>query len=250
MKRIRALLLDRTTQLQSAALLVWVLLHFYAGRPLLALAAYHDVVPAIVWAALTFFAGLSILPLFVRQNRRYHTRTIANWAGYAVMSVFSLLLVFVLAGDVAYGVNGVLRFASRAAGVISIPPIDALKLNAWIFGAAGLLAAIGLVQARRPRVRQVDVAIDGLPAELDGYRLVQWSDVHVSATIQHRFMRSLVERTNALNPDAVVITIRKTWPRWPVSTRVTEFSTSPGITSTTGGPPSGCHTSRASGSRF
>jgi hypothetical protein len=208
MKRIRALFFDSAAQLRLAVALVWLLLHFYAGRPLLALAAYHDVVPAIVWAALTFFAGLSLLPFFVHQSNRYHVRTIVNWAGYAVMSVFSLLLVFVLAGDLAHGVNAALRFASGVLthDSVAIRSLDAAKLNAGIFTTAGLLAALGLLQARRPRLRSVDVPIDKLPEEFDGYRLVQWSDVHISATIQHRFVRSLVNRTNALNPDAVVIT--------------------------------------------
>jgi uncharacterized protein len=44
-----------------------------------------------------------------------------------------------------------------------------------------------------------------IDAPLD-YRIVQWSDVHIGPTIQRRFVDSLVERTNALNADAIVIT--------------------------------------------
>ncbi|HKO56149.1 MAG TPA: TIM barrel protein [Thermoanaerobaculia bacterium] len=47
---------------------------------------------------------------------------------------------------------------------------------------------------------------DDLPEALDGYRIVQWSDVHVGPTIQRRFVASLVERTNALDADAIAIT--------------------------------------------
>ncbi|MGZ8831096.1 MAG: metallophosphoesterase, partial [Thermoanaerobaculia bacterium] len=37
-------------------------------------------------------------------------------------------------------------------------------------------------------------------------RIVQWSDVHVGPTIQRRFVAGLVEKTNALEADAIVIT--------------------------------------------
>jgi hypothetical protein len=50
------------------------------------------------------------------------------------------------------------------------------------------------------------VAIDDLPDELDGYRIVQWSDVHVGPTIQRGFVECLVARTNELDADAIAIT--------------------------------------------
>ena len=55
-------------------------------------------------------------------------------------------------------------------------------------------------------MKRIDIAIDELPEELDGYRIVQWSDVHVGPTIQRRFVQTLVYRTNALEADAIAIT--------------------------------------------
>ncbi|HKR63802.1 MAG TPA: metallophosphoesterase, partial [Thermoanaerobaculia bacterium] len=86
------------------------------------------------------------------------------------------------------------------------PALDPRALSLGILAASGALSLVGLVQARCPRLRRVTIPIENLPAKLDGYRIVQWSDVHVSATIRRNFIEKLVERTNALNADAVAIT--------------------------------------------
>jgi predicted MPP superfamily phosphohydrolase len=55
-------------------------------------------------------------------------------------------------------------------------------------------------------IEQVEVPLSRLPAELDGFSIVQLSDVHVGLTLGRRFVERLVESVNALEPDAVAIT--------------------------------------------
>ena len=68
--------------------------------------------------------------------------------------------------------------------------------------------------AQRHPIELAEPAVDApgggldLPPELEGYRIVQWSDVHVGPTIQRRFVQSLVERTNAVDADAIAIRYR------------------------------------------
>ncbi|HYC61907.1 MAG TPA: metallophosphoesterase [Thermoanaerobaculia bacterium] len=172
---------------------IWLSLFAYAGRPVLAGAAAVGVAPAGAWTILLVLSLLPLLPFFARRGHA---------TGYTILALFSSLLVLVLLSDVA---RGVYLFARSMAGR-SWPLLDPRTLMLTILGAAVALSAIGLAQARCPRIRRVSVPIDHLPAELDGYRIVQWSDVHVSHTIRRRFVQSLVERTNALEADAVAIT--------------------------------------------
>ncbi|SET79668.1 metallophosphoesterase [Stigmatella erecta] len=58
----------------------------------------------------------------------------------------------------------------------------------------------------RPVVNQIAVRLPGLPKALDGFTLVQLTDIHVGPLIQRRFMDAMVEQCNALKPDAVCIT--------------------------------------------
>lgn len=55
-------------------------------------------------------------------------------------------------------------------------------------------------------VVEVDVSLDRLPKEFDGFRIVQLSDVHVGPTIGREFVERMVEAANALAPNLVAIT--------------------------------------------
>lgn len=70
-----------------------------------------------------------------------------------------------------------------------------------------LLSAVGVGQAIQvPEVRRVELAIRDLPPALDGFRMVQLSDLHISRLMHEDWVREVVERSNALRPDLVVIT--------------------------------------------
>ncbi|MFP3740516.1 metallophosphoesterase, partial [Burkholderia sp. SIMBA_019] len=67
--------------------------------------------------------------------------------------------------------------------------------------------AFGFFNARRrARVRNVDVPIRNLPAELDGFTIVQLSDIHVGPTIKHDYVERIVRAVNQLDADVVAIT--------------------------------------------
>ena len=51
-----------------------------------------------------------------------------------------------------------------------------------------------------PSVNRVALRLPGLPKALDGFTLVQLSDIHVGPVIQRRFMDAVVEQCNALKP--------------------------------------------------
>lgn len=72
--------------------------------------------------------------------------------------------------------------------------------------AAGL-AAFGVSQAIRvPPVKEIEIAIEGLPPEFDGYRVIQLTDLHISRLFQAPWVQATVERANAQNADLIVIT--------------------------------------------
>jgi uncharacterized protein len=52
---------------------------------------------------------------------------------------------------------------------------------------------------------QVVVKLERLPRSLDGFRLVMLTDLHIGPILRQRFMRHVVDKANALRPDAVVI---------------------------------------------
>ena len=158
-------------------------------------------------SAFLFLAWLSI-PVSLNYSRRLEPPlgTLVAWPGYAWLGSIFLLLVAVLAVDVARALLGLARLFDVAAAPTGTEIEQArtwATLAASLGGAAILLA---LTFGRRVVVRRVSVPLGKLPRALDGTTIVQLSDVHIGPTIGRRFLDRVVDRVNALQPDVVAIT--------------------------------------------
>ena len=76
-----------------------------------------------------------------------------------------------------------------------------LPILAWGLAAVGFANGIVL-----PSVREVELRYSDLPAELDGYRIAQLSDLHCSGSMRGWRTRRIVERINAAKPDLICLT--------------------------------------------
>jgi predicted MPP superfamily phosphohydrolase len=85
---------------------------------------------------------------------------------------------------------------------------DAAVLHAAFVGALVLaLAALALRNGLRlPNVRRVEIALARWPQALDGFRIVQISDIHIGPLLGRGFAEGLTRRVNALEPDLVAVT--------------------------------------------
>ena len=83
--------------------------------------------------------------------------------------------------------------------------------NSVVFGTVAVVlacfySAYGVWNAYHPRTVDVRVVIKNLPPAWQGKKIVQLSDVHLGHVLGANFLRSLVEKANAQNPELVVIT--------------------------------------------
>ena len=81
-------------------------------------------------------------------------------------------------------------------------------MQAWItvvFAALCLASSFynGFCQ---PKIRNIELRSDKLPQALDGYRIVQLSDLHLDSKVKMDSFRRTMERINKLNPNMVLIT--------------------------------------------
>ncbi|MEG0222713.1 MAG: metallophosphoesterase [Comamonas sp.] len=117
---------------------------------------------------------------------------------------FVLLLVFTIVGEVLSMLYWLLtrRSAARRAN----PPSGTARRLITLALAFGL-GGFGFIQAtRQPEVHRVDLAVKNLPAALEGFKLVQLSDLHISKLFQQDWVQGVVERTNAIDADLIVVT--------------------------------------------
>ena len=80
-------------------------------------------------------------------------------------------------------------------------------MNSGFVAASCSLAFHGVSEGMRlPRVKETDIRIDHLPPDLEAFRIVQLTDLHINVGIRRKFVQDLVERTNALSADLIALT--------------------------------------------
>lgn len=76
-----------------------------------------------------------------------------------------------------------------------------------IFLLALCMTVFGFISVvRGPKIVKVNIPAPDLPLALDHLRIAQISDLHIGPTIQSRYVRRVVSKTNELDPDIIVIT--------------------------------------------
>ena len=95
----------------------------------------------------------------------------------------------------------------------TLAPVDLSRrrfVQMMLLAAASMpfaMSAYGAMAARsRKVVERVVIPIKGLPEPLDGFTIVQMSDVHAGFFMKESAMREYVEIANALEPDVVALT--------------------------------------------
>jgi predicted MPP superfamily phosphohydrolase len=117
-----------------------------------------------------------------------------NWGFSAIL----LLALFQIVLDVVTFLPVLARARRR---------VIAPRVRYAMAGAAVVLAAIGVHEAIRvPPVHEVEVRIKDLPAAFDGYRVLQLTDLHISALFPAAWARAVADSANATPADLVVIT--------------------------------------------
>lgn len=170
-----------------------------------------------VFVALLSAVGLIIASFsMMRSPERTGWMEAVHWGAYLSMGLLSLLLAGLVAVD---GVRLLLWAVGRTGDLLGSPAMAAVApdpgrrqvllggINLALVGVSGLVMAFGYREARRvARVERVRIPIAGLPAALQGLRIVQLSDVHVGPTIRRSYLQGIVDRVNELEADVIAIT--------------------------------------------
>ncbi|MGG3797444.1 metallophosphoesterase [Pseudomonas paraversuta] len=122
---------------------------------------------------------------------------VLGWAFASLILLALLLLIRDLLGIVVWALRGRTGRVLLGGGRLGI----ALGLISTGLSAVGVWQAI-----RVPDVKTMEIVLPRLPAELDGLRIVQLTDLHASRLLQAPWLQAVVDKTNALKPDLILIT--------------------------------------------
>jgi predicted MPP superfamily phosphohydrolase len=157
---------------------------------------------AIVAGALASFTlvGFGVLLRFHRVAR-YFPEWVASWGRGAII-IWSLVSILAL---LAYAVTRVLP---RVRPEYSAARRSFLRAaQAVLFGAPAAVAGYGVfVERLRITLREQSIAVPGLPPDLDGLRLAQLTDIHLSPFLSARELDRAVAMANEARPHLALVT--------------------------------------------
>ncbi len=151
----------------------------------------------LILLGLSTILGL-VLSHFLPLKRQEPLAYVAyTWMGMALFLTLTLLIIDII-----------------SLAINHLTPLNIASYTYWPLLRATLsllittvLSAIGINRAvGEPEIVKYDVHLANLPKEFDGFTIVQLSDLHVAAVLEHNWLKKRVADTMALKPDLIAIT--------------------------------------------
>lgn len=184
-----------------------LLLHLYVGGRLLSDISGWPMLSGLL--ALSLLTSALFMPMGIGLGARLtgagrNTARVVTWLGWAGMGLFSTIFVLTVSRELFLLIA--LGAETMDPGLLSL--VSFRRNSALVVVLLGfLITLLGFSNARRTAaVSRVTVPISNLPAALEGFQLVQISDIHIGPTIRGGYLRRIVSAVNQLQPDMVAIT--------------------------------------------
>jgi hypothetical protein len=182
--------------------MITALAFFYAGRRV-AESGYRR---TAWWTAAILFV-IVMVSLMLRING-----VEGRWLD-AAMSIGYITLGFLTSVIILYLCRDLLKLFRRAIPKRA-PAFDPERrrfliqsTHVGILATASAASGYGFIESHgRPRVEYVDIPLPDLPTAFDGFRIVQFTDLHVGPTIKRDFVESVAQIVQSLSGDMIVFT--------------------------------------------
>lgn len=167
---------------------------------------------AVLLIGVLWFPLAMVLPVGLEGTDGEAAR---SWFVFTSMGALLLLGLALVARDLLWLLGWTVRWVGRRGDGSGGGSSEERTRRRFLYQTSsfGAAAAAGLLGAgafsgarRRAGVARVTVAIDGLPSALDGFRIVQITDLHIGNTIRRPFVEAVVAGVNQLDGDLVAVT--------------------------------------------
>lgn len=204
--------------------LIVIMVHFFIGRRIITPSGMKKSQKAVAWvflyllSATVIMAGL-ILGRAVTGAPRPVWLSVLSWVSYVQMGMMVLLFLLLLLRDVLRIIKKAVLKIRRKTGTTdeqshSNGEVDLSRrkfmvngANLSIIGLSAGLTGLGAANATGdPVIEHVEIKVPNLPEGLNGFRLVQVSDLHIGPTLKRDFASMVVDKVNSLNPDIIAVT--------------------------------------------
>lgn len=186
-------------------------IHYYVWRKLVRASAlprrWHL---GITIAMVALYLSIPLTTLLRNDLPGFSSKV--GWVAFPWMALVALTFVALLVIDLVRLILWGARKATRTPRPTGEVSISRRTFVARITGGAALTVggtsmARGMIEARGTHeIVDVEFYLPKLPAALDGFTIVQLTDLHVGLTIDRKFVQRVVDRANALAPDLIALT--------------------------------------------
>lgn len=161
------------------------------------------------WLRRAVILGGVAIPFGLLGQRFTHPKNIRVWLTWPAslwMGLAFMLLMGVLITDLVSLTIPVAKAFNEPMSTELGLPNYARSRALLVVGVAGAATLWGLRRAFFPKIQRVDVSIAGWPSALDGFRIVQLTDIHIGPILGSRFLKRIVAQANAEDPDIIALT--------------------------------------------
>ena len=197
----------------APVILTWLGLNAFVGWRLVHPLGLRGLKRTGAWAAGLLAMLLPIAALLDGRGPGYGGVAL-QFAGWTTLGFASIVVLFALVRDAVLVAGRTTRWARRRFMGTEPAPVDPQRrafmtnaVNMGIVGSASMITGVGAVGIHTaPEVVEVEVPIEDLPEDLDGFTIAQLTDIHIGPTIKGDYLRTLVDATNALGADMIAVT--------------------------------------------
>jgi len=160
---------------------------------------FRPVYVILYWFIALSFIGSRVIEYFLPSG----FTTIPTWIGSFWTAALLYLFLGVLVLDALRVVNHFLPFFP---GVVTQNYARVKLVTAGaILGAVALILLCGFINARIPRVRELELSVNKQAGGLKNLNIVMASDIHLGTIIGRSRLAPIVDKINALSPDIVLL---------------------------------------------
>lgn len=192
----------------------------YVGRRLITASGLRKPWNKLAWTMLIILAILPPLTIGLEISGYEKLSDSLAWVSYVSIGFMSFLFTLLIARDIVWVITKAVRkifslfHRDEKPGTISEDPPDPGRramlvqtMNLAILGAAAGMTAFGVFEARRrPAIKEIDIPIKDLPEALNGFRIVQITDIHAGLTIKRDYIETIAGMVNELRADVIAFT--------------------------------------------
>jgi len=128
---------------------------------------------------------------------------VMTWVGSFWLAAFFYLFLLVLLVDILRAINHFLPFFP---GFITENHSRAKHLaTGFVLGLTALIVAGGFINARNPKVTEIEISINKEAGTLKHLNIALAADIHAGIIVGSSWLKGIVEKINALSPDIVLL---------------------------------------------